>query len=155
MLVFEVGVTDCIFCRILSGDLPSSLVFRDAHCAAFMDIHPINAGHVLVVPLSHAAQLSALEPSTAGHLMIVAQKIAAGLRASPLRCEGVNLLLADGEAAGQEVFHVHLHVVPRHAGDGFGFNRTPASKNVAPRHHLESAAEQLRAALVRGDMLAV
>jgi diadenosine tetraphosphate (Ap4A) HIT family hydrolase len=119
-----------------------------------MDIHPINAGHVLVVPLSHAAQLSALEPSTAGHVMIVAQQIAAALRASPLRCEGVNLLLADGEAAGQEVFHVHMHVVPRYAGDGFGFSRGPGSKNAALRYHLESAAAQLRAAIERAGTLA-
>lgn len=118
-----------------------------------MDIHPINAGHVLVVPLSHAAQLSALEPSTAGHVMIAAQKIAAALRASPIRCEGVNLLLADGEAAGQEVFHVHLHVVPRYPGDGFGFSRGPGSKNVAPRHHLESAAAQVRTALEQAATL--
>jgi histidine triad (HIT) family protein len=148
-------VSDCTICRILRGDLPSSLVFRDSHCAAFMDIHPINAGHVLVVPLSHAAQLSALEAATAGHIMIVAQGIAAALRAVPLRCEGVNLLLADGEAAGQEVLHVHMHVVPRYAGDGFGFRRAPESKNVAPHHHLESAAAQLRAALERAGTFAL
>ena len=151
----KVGVTDCTFCRILSGDLPGSVVFRDSRCAAFMDIHPINAGHVLVVPLGHAAQLSALNPSTAGHIMTLAQQIAAALRASPLRCEGVNLLLADGEAAGQEVFHVHMHVFPRYVGDGVGFSRAPASKKMAPRDQLESTAEQLRAALERAASLAV
>ena len=123
------------------------MVFRDAQCAAFMDIHPINAGHVLVVPIGHAAQLSELDASAAARVMIVAQQVAAALRASPLRCEGVNLMLADGEAAGQEVFHVHMHVLPRYAGDGFGFRRGPNSKNAAPRHELEGVAAQLRGLL--------
>ena len=140
-------MTDCIFCRIISGNLPSSLVLRDEQCVAFMDLQPVNSGHVLVVPLSHAADLSVLDASTAGHLMIVAQRIAAALRASPLRCEGVNLLLADGEAAGQEVFHVHLHVVPRYPGDGFGFRFGPDYGKPPAREELDLAAMQLRGAL--------
>lgn len=140
-------MVDCIFCRIVAGELPSSSVFRDEQCAAFMDIQPVNSGHVLVVPLRHAAHLSELEELGAGHLMIVAQRIAAALRASPLHCEGVNLLLADGESAGQEVFHVHMHVIPRHAGDGFGFRFGPNYANLPPREQLESVAAQIRAGL--------
>jgi diadenosine tetraphosphate (Ap4A) HIT family hydrolase len=134
-------MTDCTFCSILRGDLPTSLVFRDSHCAAFMDIHPINAGHVLVVPLSHAAQLSALEAATAGHLMIVAQRIAAALRAVPLRCDGVNLLLADASPPGRR--SCTCTCPWSHA------------KNAAPRHQLESAAAQLRAALERAGTFGV
>ena len=98
----------CVFCRILDADLPGSVVFRDELCVAFMDIQPVNTGHLLVVPVKHAAFLTDLDHDTAGHLMVAGQRIAAGLRASRLRCDGVNLILADGEAAGQEVFHVHL-----------------------------------------------
>lgn len=140
-------MADCIFCRIVAGELPSSLVFRDERCVAFMDIQPVNSGHVLVVPLSHAALLSDLDAPTAGHLMIVAQRIAAVLRATPLRCEGVNLLLADGEAAGQEVFHVHVHVLPRYAGDGFGFRFSSEYTNLPPREQLDSVAAQIRTVL--------
>jgi len=140
-------VADCIFCGIVAGEIPSSLVFRDELCAVFMDIQPVNSGHVLVVPLRHSAHPSDLDPQTAGHLMIVAQRIAAALRETSLPCEGVNLLLADGEAAGQEVFHVHVHVLPRHAGDGFGFRFGPEYMNRPARAQVDSIAAQIRAVL--------
>lgn len=134
---------DCIFCRILTGDLPSSVVHRDDRCVAFLDIHPINPGHVLVVPTRHATELSDLDPAIAGHLMIVAQRLAAVLRASSLRCEGINLLLADGEAAGQEIFHTHVHVVPRYVGDDFGFRHGLADGDPT-REELDATAAQIR-----------
>lgn len=137
----------CIFCGIVAGEIPSSMVFRDEQCVVFMDIQPVNAGHVLVVPLRHAAHLADLDPQTAGHLMIVAQRIAAALRETSLSCEGVNLLLADGAAAGQEVFHVHLHVLPRYAGDGFGFRFGPDYTNRPLRARLDAVAAEIRACL--------
>ena len=140
-------MTDCIFCRILSGELPGTFVYRDEHCAAFMDIQPVNPGHVLVVPTRHAAYLAELDSPTAGRLMQVAQQLAAALRASGLRCEGVNLFLADGKAAMQEVFHVHLHVFPRFVGDGFGLRFGPHYTERPPRTELERAAVQIRGAL--------
>jgi histidine triad (HIT) family protein len=115
-----------------------------------MDIQPINSGHVLVVPNRHADYLAALEPSTAGELMEIGQRLAAALRTSGLRCEGVDLFLADGEAAGQEIFHVHLHVIPRFHGDGFGFRFGPHYTQRPPREALEYAAVQIRAALGEG-----
>ena len=118
-------MSDCIFCRILAGQLPGSFVYRDDRCAAFMDIRPVNLGHLLVVPARHAAYLADLDANTAARLMRVGHAAAAALRASGLRCEGVNLFLADGEAAMQEVFHVHLHVFPRFRGDGFGLKFSP------------------------------
>src|SRR5207344_3416588 len=95
-------MSDCIFCDILSGNLPCSVVYRDKRCTALMDIQPINPGHVLVIPNSHATRLADLRETTGSEMFRVAQKVAAALRASGLRCEGVNLFLADGEAAGQE-----------------------------------------------------
>ena len=140
-------MSDCIFCDILSGKLPSSVVYQDDRCTALMDIQPINPGHVLVVPNSHATYLADLDEGVGSELFSVAQRIAAALRASGLRCEGVNLFLADGEAAGQEVFHVHLHVFPRHKGDGFGF-RFPAGYSDKPqRAELDAIALQIKDAL--------
>lgn len=122
-------------------------MYRDELCAAFVDIQPVNPGHLLVIPTRHAPYLADLDPSTAGHLMAVAQRLAAALRTSGLRCEGVNLFLADGEAAMQEVFRVHLHVFPRFAGDGFGLRFGPDYLKLPPREALEAAAAQIRRAL--------
>lgn len=116
---------ECIFCRILAGEIPGSFVYRDDRSAAFMDIRPVNLGHLLVVPVRHAAHLADLDANEAADLMRIGHAAAAALRASGLPCEGVNLFLADGEAAMQEVFHVHLHVFPRFRGDGFGLKFSP------------------------------
>src|SRR5262249_22114849 len=97
---------DCIFCRILAGQAPASLLYEDAAATALLDIHPINPGHALVIAKRHAGSLADLDAESAIHLMRVAHRVAAALRGSGIRCEGVNLLLADGEAAGQDVFHV-------------------------------------------------
>jgi histidine triad (HIT) family protein len=134
----------CIFCQILSGAIPGTFIYRDAECAAFMDIKPINPGHVLVVPVQHAAYLSVLNRRTAGRMMELAHTVVAALRASTLRCAGVNLFLADGEVAMQEVFHVHLHVFPRYVGDGFGLRFGPHYSK-QPRDALEVAAASIRA----------
>ena len=139
-------MNDCIFCRIVAGEAPASVVHRDERCLAFMDIRPVNPGHLLVVPLRHAPHLADTDGETAAHLMRVAHRLAAALRASGLRCEGVNLFLADGAAAMQEVFHVHLHVFPRFRGDGFGLRFGP-HYTVRPRAELDGAAAAVRAAL--------
>ena len=143
-------MSDCVFCRILEGRQPGTFVYRDERCAAFMDIQPVNPGHLLVVPARHAAHLAELDAHTAGQMMQVAQRLAAALRASGLRCEGVNLLLADGAAAMQEVFHAHLHVFPRFAGDGFGLRFGPHYRERPPRAALEEAAAGIRGALGGG-----
>jgi histidine triad (HIT) family protein len=140
-------MSDCIFCRILSGELPATFLFRDEQCAAFMDIQPVNPGHVLVIPVRHAPYLADLDAPTAGRLMQEAQRIAAAIRGSGVRCEGINFFLADGEAAMQEVFHVHLHVFPRFAGDGFGLNFGPHYKELPPRLALEKVAAGIVRAL--------
>ncbi|MGH3145058.1 MAG: HIT family protein [Rubrobacter sp.] len=137
----------CAFCEILAGNRPASVVFRDERCAAFMDIRPINPGHVLVVPNNHAASLADLPEDAGAHMFRTAQKVAAALYGSGLECEGVNLFMADGEAAGQEVFHVHLHVFPRYAGDGFALAFGPGYSNRPDREELEDAARHIREAL--------
>ena len=142
-----VGMDDCVFCGILAGNLPASVVMRDAGCTAFMDIQPINAGHVLVVPDDHAASLADLPEDAGARLFRTAQKAAAALYDSGIRCEGVNLYLADGETAGQDVFHVHLHVIPRFEGDGFGLTFGPDYAYRPGREDLERAAGRIRGSL--------
>jgi histidine triad (HIT) family protein len=139
-------VSDCVLCGLVEGALESSPVYDDERAVAFMDIQPVNPGHVLVVPRRHTAALADLDAEDAAHLMRVAQRITAALPRSGLRAEGVNLWLADGEAAGQDVFHVHLHVVPRFAGDGFGLHFGPDYR-VRERSELDEAAERIRGAL--------
>ncbi len=141
------SMDDCVFCEVLAGRLPASVVMREGRCTAFMDIQPVNAGHVLVVPDDHAASLAELPEDAGARLFRTAQKVAAALYGSGLRCEGVNLLLADGEAAGQDVFHVHLHVIPRFEGDGFGLTFGPDYANRPGREELERAAERIRGVL--------
>lgn len=144
---------DCIFCRILAGDVPGSFVFRDDRVAAFMDIRPVNPGHVLVIPIQHSAYLADIDAETASYLMRVGQRVASAIRESGVRCEGINLFLADGEAAMQEVFHVHLHVFPRFAGDGFGLRFSPEYFTRRPeRATLDHTAASIRAAFPAGPV---
>jgi histidine triad (HIT) family protein len=133
----------CVFCEILEGREPASVVFEDERTVTFLDHRPVTPGHMLVVPRAHAAHLSDLDPEDGAGLVRVGMRAAAALRASSLRCEGVNFHLADGEAAGQEVFHVHLHVIARFDGDGFGL-RFPPDYRVRERAELDGAAANVR-----------
>jgi diadenosine tetraphosphate (Ap4A) HIT family hydrolase len=149
-------MSECVFCGILAGELAASVVYRDELCCAFMDIQPVNPGHLLVVPRQHAASLSELDPQTGSHMFAVAQRLAGALyraeRApeASLRCQGINFFLADGPVAGQDVFHVHLHVIPRYARDRFGLRFGPSYGRRPPRKALDQAAGEIRAALDAG-----
>ena len=138
-------MSECVFCRMVAGNEPLSLVYDDELTFALMDIQPVTPGHLMVVPKRHAAELADLTEEESDALLRVARRAAAALRASGLRCEGVNLFLADGEAAGQDVFHVHLHVLPRFAADGFGL-RLPPDYSVRPREELDENAARIRKA---------
>lgn len=131
----------CIFCDILAGQKPAYFVHRDDLCAAFMDNHPVNPGHVLVVPIQHAAMLADVDEDTAGHLLKVALRVEVAIRSSGIQCEGVNLYLADGRTAGQEVMHVHLHVIPRYSGDGHHLRFNPVYFTRPSSDELEKNAD--------------
>ncbi|KGM08738.1 HIT family protein [Cellulomonas bogoriensis] len=107
---------DCVFCGVVTGTLESSRVYEDEDVLSFMEIQPVTNRHLLVIPKRYALYLANLDEQPGVSLFRVGQRLAAALRSSGLPCEGVNLFLADGEAAFQEVFHVHLHVFPRTAG---------------------------------------
>lgn len=134
----------CVFCGIVAGEVESSVVASDDRVVAFMDILPVAAGHTLVIPRAHAVGLDDLAPEDAAAMMTMAQRIAHAQRVEGL-AEGVNLFLADGEVAGQEVFHAHLHVLARTVGDGMrlaiDYPPTPA------RSELDRLASQLAGAL--------
>ena len=137
----------CIFCRIGARELPASIVYEDESAIVILDIQPVNPGHVLVIPKRHAESLINLPAEDAGHLMKVAQIMDEALRKSDLKCEGVNILLADGRAAGQDVNHVHLHVFPRFEDDGFELQMDASTRKPPSRQQLDADAEKIQKAL--------
>lgn len=136
----------CIFCKIVRRELAASVVAEDDQTLAFLDIRPISPGHSLVVPKVHAARLADLPPGTGGRVFEMARELAGALYRSGVKCEGVNFHLADGEVAGQEIFHVHLHVYPRYAGDGVGLRMGPRYGTMPKREELEKLAAAIRTA---------
>lgn len=131
-------MTECIFCAIVDNRAPGSVFYEDDVCVAFMDIGPVNPGHALIVPRTHAAGLADLSEVDGMHLFRIAQRTAAAIRDTDIACEGINLFLADGEAAFQEVFHVHLHVIPRFRGDKFKISADWSNR--PPRRELDALA---------------
>jgi histidine triad (HIT) family protein len=111
---------NCIFCRIIAGQLPASRVFEDDACLALMDVFPLRPGHVLVMPKTHGEYLADLSPALRAHLLETANRIAQALRRSPLAPDGIHFAINEGRAAHQTVPHCHIHVLPRRRGDLLG-----------------------------------
>ncbi len=108
---------DCIFCKIVKGELPSSKVYEDSHVVAFLDIRPVRPGHTLVVPKIHCENFLDCDPEVGAQLIKAAQKVArAVMRGTD--ADGVNFGINNGAAAGQVIFHLHMHIIPRKEGDG-------------------------------------
>ena len=122
------------------------MVFEDDTCVACLDVAPIRPGHILVVPRDHASGLSELAPEVGAHLFRTGQNVAAALYEG-LGCDGVSVFLADGAAAGQDVFHAHLHVLPRFEGDGLGSAFRVDEEEAASRTELDEIAEKIRNSL--------
>ncbi|MCH5251561.1 MAG: HIT family protein [Lachnospiraceae bacterium] len=107
---------NCIFCKILAGEIPSTTVYEDDSFQAILDVSPAARGHVIILPKNHAANLFELSEEDAAGIMVVAKKIATAVKKT-YQCDGINVLQNNGEAAGQSVFHLHVHVIPRFEGD--------------------------------------
>jgi histidine triad (HIT) family protein len=137
---------DCVFCEIIRGDAPATFVHQDDLVVAFMDIRPVQPGHLLVVPRTHAKLIPDLDAASLTRLWSVATDLNRSLRDSRLPVEAVSLYVADGEAAGQEVAHAHIHLIPRRAHDGFGFRFPVGYGSNPPRTELEAIAGQIRQA---------
>jgi histidine triad (HIT) family protein len=131
---------DCLFCRIVAGELPSTIVDEDERTITFMDINPATRGHALVVPRNHAKDLLEVAPEDLAATVLGAQRLArrAGER---LGADGVNLINSCGAPAWQTVFHFHLHVIPRYADDPLRLPWVPAPGD---RDEIAAAAELLR-----------
>jgi len=112
---------NCIFCKIIKGEIPSGKIYEDDKVYAFLDIGPINPGHTLVVPKEHHVGSSSIPEDVAGRMFRIGSRIGVALKRA-LDYDGFNLHLADGSCAGQVVMHAHLHVVPRGVEDGFRWN---------------------------------
>jgi histidine triad (HIT) family protein len=141
-------MSECVFCDISKGESPASFIYQDDAVIAFLDIQPVNTGHVLVVPRVHHELMGEYDDLTLGRTWSVVQRVDQALRRSGAPCEGINLLVADGEAAFQDVPHFHVHVIPRVKGDGFGLVFPPNYENLPPRTQLDAWAAAIRGVLV-------
>ena len=131
---------DCIFCKIVAGELPATKVDEDDRTIAFMDINPGTRGHALVIPKSHARDLIDIDPDELAAVAAAAQRLARRMPAA-LGVDGVNLINSCGSAAWQTVFHFHLHVIPRYADDTM---RLPWTPSPGDADVIAEAAEALR-----------
>jgi histidine triad (HIT) family protein len=135
---------ECIFCRIVRGTEPTTKLFEDENLIAFMDFKPITKGHVLIIPKRHAELLTELDDNLAGEMIILGKKVGKALRKSKLNCHAVNYIMSDGAEAGQRIFHVHMHVIPRYRGDGFGLRMPERDEDEMDEKKLERTAAKIR-----------
>lgn len=130
---------DCIFCKIVAGELPATIVDEDERTVAFMDINPATRGHTLVVPRRHAQDLLSIDPEDLCATAAAAQRLA-GRMSERLGAAGINVLNSCGAAAWQTVFHFHLHVIPRYDGDPLRLPWLPAAGEA---EEIATAAQEL------------
>ena len=130
---------DCLFCKIVAGELPATIVAEDERTIAFMDINPATRGHALVIPRAHTPDVHAIDPEDLEAVAVAAQRLATRVR-DRLGADGVNLLNSSGAAAWQTVFHFHVHVIPRYDGDPLRLPWVPAEGDM---DEIKAAGAQL------------
>lgn len=138
-------VDGCVFCAIVAGQAPASVICQDDVVMAFLSHQPVTPGHTLVIPRKHATYVADMDEETGAHLFRIAMRLDAAIRHSAVRADGVRLSLSDGRAAGQVVMHVHLHLIPRYAGDGAFSGAMEGSRRASRAELDETAAEIARA----------
>jgi len=137
-------MSDCVFCDIVAGKAPASVAYEDDTVIAIMTIGPVNPGHVMVMPKQHIAYLADMDEDTGVHLFRITMRMEQAIRKSGVRCDGTNLFLADGQAAFQEIPHLHMHVFPRFRGDSL---RLDADWSTRPsREELDEIAARIHGA---------
>ena len=136
-------MNDCVFCDIVSGRSACSLVYEDDTALAFMDIYPVYPGHTLVIPRGHVQDLASCPAELAGHLFSCCAELAPAIAAATA-ADGFNVWTANGKEAGQDVFHLHLHILPRFEGDDFGLRFPKGYPVAAARAELEEMAATIR-----------
>jgi histidine triad (HIT) family protein len=135
--------TDCVFCKIVDGDVPSMRVYEDERTLAIMDINPVNSGHCLVITKVHAPALWDADPVDLQAAITAAQKVAVALKTA-VKPDGLNMLQANGPAAFQSVPHYHLHLIPRWHNDGKGFDWSLVPGD---RAQIQAIGQRLREAI--------
>ncbi len=138
---------DCTFCKIVRGEIPSSIIFEDDICMAFMDVFPVSRGHCLLIPKKHYVNLMDVDPEVVAHMAKRLTELTRGVKAAT-GADGVLTVAANGVGAGQEVPHLHFHSIPRSKGSNFGFQFPPDyHESMADRESLESMANSIRKSL--------
>ncbi len=137
------GGAPCIFCGILRGTAAGSVVYEDEEVVALLDLFPVHPGHTLVIPRRHVRDLLACEPDLAGRLLTVCHQVAPAIL-DETGAGGFNVWTANGRVAGQDVFHLHLHVLPRFDGDTFGLRFPKGYPRKMPRGQLDALATRIR-----------
>lgn len=136
----------CIFCDIVHGAAEVSVCYEDGEALAFMDIQPVNAGHALIVPRRHYESFADLPLDVARHLFDVTMKLEPVIR-RVTKCDDMNLVVSSGEAAGQDVYHFHIHLIPRREGDGFDVPLPFGGSAMPERERLDAMAAQIISAM--------
>lgn len=110
------GQSNCIFCKIISGEIPSSTIYEDDYFKVILDISPASKGHAIIIPKIHVENIFELDEFYASKIFVVATKVAKAMK-DELQCDGFNILQNNGKIAGQSVFHFHMHLIPRYKED--------------------------------------
>ncbi|MCK5285718.1 MAG: HIT family protein [Candidatus Pacebacteria bacterium] len=110
-------MNDCLFCKIVAEEIPSHKIYEDEKFLAFLDISPINKGHTLVIPKKHSKNILEMEDNVFGELMVLVKKLAKHIK-EKLEADGMNIIINNETAAGQIIFHTHIHIIPRFKNDG-------------------------------------
>ena len=119
-------MSDCIFCKIANGEIPSATLYEDEDFRVILDLGPASKGHALILPKAHAANIYEISDDMAAKAMILAKKMATKM-IEALKCDGFNIVQNNGEPAGQTVFHFHMHLIPRYEGDQVGITWKPGT----------------------------
>ncbi len=120
---------NCIFCKIANGEIPSTTVYEDESFRVIFDIAPASFGHAIILPKNHAADIYEVSEEDASKIFVVAKKVATALK-QVLHCDGVNILQNNGVIAGQTVFHLHVHIIPRYKDDTVTISWKPGEANI-------------------------
>ena len=131
---------DCIFCKIANGEIPSATVYEDSICRVILDVNPANKGHALIMPKEHFDNIYSMDAETAAKIFTIATEVAKAQKAE-LNPDGLNILQNNGEAAGQTVFHFHMHLVPRYIKDNVTMTWIPGK---ADTEELSALSKALR-----------
>jgi histidine triad (HIT) family protein len=137
-------VSECIFCQIIQKQLPASVIYEDEYVVAFLSNHPVNEGHTLVVPKKHHSNIYEISEDETAYLFKIVKRVALAVRDS-VEAEGIRIVQNNGEAAGQVVFHLHVHVIPMKPQEGFSHGKAyRSSSNSRSEHELEIDAKKIR-----------